>query len=84
MRHAGIWQIERGVEFLGGHRGIRGIHDHIATIDALQQSLGMHHVTLLLYILKVLCLSLLVFQTFLVRMEHNIAIGNAADDIFLT
>ena len=43
----------------------------------------MHHVTLLLYILKVLGLSLLVLQALFVRMEYNVVVGNATEDILL-
>ena len=51
-----VRQVERGVKLFGGHRRIGGIHYHIAAIDTLQQSLGMHHVRLFLNMAEVFSL----------------------------
>ena len=85
----GVWltcvrQIERCVKLLGSHRRVRWIDNHKPAFYALQQALGMHHIGLLLDVLKVFGLSLFILHALLVRMEYNVAIGNAAKDVFLT
>ena len=85
----GVWltcvrQIERCVKLLGSHRRVRWIDNHKPAIYALQQALGMHHIGLLLDVLKVFGLSLFILHALLVRMEYNVAIGNATQDVFLT
>ena len=79
-----VRQIERCVELLGSHGRVGWINDHIASVNPLQQALGVHHVGLLLHILEVLGLSLFVLHALLVRVEYDVAIGNAAEDILLT
>ena len=83
MGIACIGQVERCIELFGSHGRVGRIDDHIASVNALQQTLSVHHVTLLLYVLKVLGLSLLIFQALLMRMEYDVVIGNAIDDILL-
>ena len=41
----------------------------------------MHHVRLLLHLTEVLSFSTLVTQAFLVRVEHNVVVGDASGDI---
>ena len=44
MRLTRIRQIKGSIEFFSGHWRIGGIDDNITTINALQQTGGMHHV----------------------------------------
>ena len=56
MRLTGVGQVVRSINFLSGHRGIGRIDHDEASIDLLQQALGMHHIRLLLDVSEVLCL----------------------------
>ena len=83
MGLAGVGQVERGVELLGGHRRVGGIDDSVSSADALDQAMGVHHVRLFLDVPEVLGLSALVLQTFLVGVEHDVVGTDAAGDVFL-
>ena len=67
-----VWQVERGVKFLGGHRRVGGIDDDDPFAHLLQQTLGMHHVRLFLDVAEVLGLCPLVAQTLLMGMQQDI------------
>ena len=81
---ARIGQVEGGIEFRGGHRGIGRINDHVTAIYTLQQTGGMHHVRLLLDMAEVLGLRTFVLQTFFVAVEYDVLIGDATRDVLLT
>ena len=79
----GVGKVERGVELLRGHWREGWVDDHIAAIDTLQQSLGMHHVRLLLDMAEVLSLCPFVTQTFLMAVQHDIVVGDASRNLVL-
>ena len=84
MGLARIRQIIRGIQFGGCHRRIGWVHHHELSIHALQQPLGMHHIRLFLDVPEVLGLCSFVFQTFLMRMKHDVCFTDAARDIFFS
>ena len=79
-----VWQVERGVKFLGGHRRVGGIDDDDPFAHLLQQTLGMHHVRLFLDVAEVLGLCPLVAQTLLMGVQHDVVAHDAARNIFLS
>ena len=56
MRLTGVGQVVGSIDLLSGHRGIGRIDHDEASIDLLQQALGMHHIRLLLDVSEILCL----------------------------
>ena len=78
MGQTGVGQVERGIQFLGGHRGIGGIDHDSLPAHGLQQPVGVHHVGFLLDVSEIFCLRLFVLQTFLVAMQHYVGVGYAS------
>ena len=66
MRYARVGQVERGIELLGGHRRVGGIHHHVDVARLLKQALGMYLVGFLLDMPVVLGFGLFVSQAFFV------------------
>ena len=84
MRIARIGQVERSVQLFRSHRRIGRVDHHVASIDTLQQALGMHHIRLFLNMAEVLCLCALVLQTLLMAVEYDVALSNATGNILFT
>ena len=75
VRLTRVGKVEGRVELFGGHRRIGRVNDHIATANGLEQTLGVHHVRLLLDMTEVLGLGAFVAQTLLVAVKHNVVVG---------
>ena len=79
---ARVGQVEGGVELLGGHRGIGRVDYHSrgtgAAFEGLYESLGVHHVRLLLDVAEVLGLCPFVAQTLFVAVEDDV-VGGGGD-----
>lgn len=67
---------------LHNEREIGGIDDGKLMINTLNESLGVHLIAFFFNMPKVFGLCLLVAKTFLMRMEHDVGIGDAARNIF--
>ena len=83
MRHACVWKVERRVQFLGGHGRERRVYNSVEFAYRLQQTVGMHHVRLLLDVSEILCLCLLAVETLLVAVQYYVNVGNASRYVFL-
>lgn len=79
----GIGEVEGGIELFGCHGGIGRVHHGIEAVNLLQQSLGMDLVRLLLDMPEVLCFGTFVVETFLMGMENDVVVTDAAGDVFL-
>ena len=75
-----VGEVEGRIELGGRHRGVGRIHHDILLADALQQSVGMHHVRLLFDVSEVFGLRPLVAQTFFVAVQHDVVVGDVALD----
>ena len=84
MRQTSVWQVERGVKLLCGHRRIRRIDNGIHVSHLLNEPLCVHLVRLFFDMAIVLCLRLLVLQTFLMGVQHDVIAHDAARNIFLS
>ena len=84
MWQTGIRQVERAVEFVRGHRRIRRIDNGILVVYSLQQTLCVHLVRLLFDVPEIVCLRLLVAQTLLVAVQHDVVVANAVGYLLLT
>ena len=78
MRQTGVRQVKRGIKFLGSHRRIRRIDHNSVSAYILQQSVGVHHVRLLLDMPEVVSLFLLVLQTFLMAVQKDVVVGDTS------
>ncbi len=77
----GVGQIVGGIYLVGGHGRVGRVHHDKAVVYGLQQPLGLHLVGFLFDVAEILGFSLAVAQTFLMRMEHDIVVGNATGNI---
>ena len=72
VRHAGIRQVESGIDLRRGVSGIRRIDIKSEIADILKQSCSVFLVRLLLHVLEIRSVKLLVFQAYFMRNEFYI------------
>ena len=72
VRHAGVGQVERGINLRSGHRRIGRIDNDKVVAHCLYDAGGVHHIRLFLDVAEVLGLGALVAQALFVAVQHDV------------